>query len=96
MMSQTSESSGSPLRCVLLQASGNIKILTVPFHCALRYGKRAIEIFLRTNELISLVQEFKFNLCGGGVCSSFLILIPASGSFGKIPGEYIFIFIVFQ
>lgn len=41
VMSQTNEASGNPLRCILLQASGNIRILTVPFHCALRYGHRA-------------------------------------------------------
>lgn len=38
-MSQSTEASGNPLRCVLLQASGKLKILTVPFHCALRYPK---------------------------------------------------------
>ncbi|XP_028409755.1 rab3 GTPase-activating protein non-catalytic subunit-like isoform X2 [Dendronephthya gigantea] len=48
VMSQSNDVSGNPLRCVLLQASGNLKILTVPFHCALsdKYSRRVRDLHL--------------------------------------------------
>ena len=81
-MSQTSDSSGNPLRCVLLQASGNIKILTVPFHCALRYGKRA-RGFLRHNLIFTTEAiQVRFVLCEGEYLS-FLNFDKCSRFFSK-------------
>lgn len=48
VMSQTSENNGNPVRCVLLQPNGNIRNLTVPFHCALsdKFSRRVRDLHL--------------------------------------------------